>query len=212
MYRDKGMTFWKQVLWSDESKYNLFGSDGKVMVWRTSKEEFNPKCTVPTVKHGGGNVKVWGCFAWNGVGNLFFIDDNMTGEMYKDILAENLFQSSKKLKLGPDMVFQHDNDPKHTSRIVKNWLDKHRVKRLIWPPFSPDMNPIKHLWDELERRMKEHQPKNQKELRETLQAEWQNIGPDVTNKLVESVPNRLYECSRMKRYPTRYYNCENNFF
>ncbi|CAF5176284.1 unnamed protein product, partial [Rotaria magnacalcarata] len=113
-------------------------------------------------------------------------------------------KSSKKLKLGPDMVFQHDNDPKHTSRIVKNWLDKHRVKRLIWPPFSPDMNPIEHLWDELERRMKEHQPKNQKELRETLQAEWQNIGPDVTNKLVESVPNRLYECSRMKRYPTRY--------
>ncbi|CAF1115806.1 unnamed protein product [Rotaria magnacalcarata] len=102
------------------------------------------------------------------------------------------------------MVFQHDNNPKHTSRIVKNWLDKHRVKRLIWPPFSPDMNPIEHLWDELERRMKEHQPKNQKELRETLQAEWQNIGPDVTNKLVESVPNRLYECSRMKRYPTRY--------
>ncbi|CAF1412664.1 unnamed protein product [Rotaria magnacalcarata] len=132
------------------------------MVWRTSKEEFNPKCTVPTVKHGGGNVKVWGCFAWNGVGNLFFIDDNMTGEMHKNILAENLFQSSKKLKLGPDTVFQHDNDPKHTSRIVKNWFDKHRVKRLIWPPFSSDMNPIEHLWHDLERPMKNHQPKTKK--------------------------------------------------
>ena len=38
------------------------------MVWRAPKEEFQPACTVPTVKHGGGNVKVWGCFTWNGVG------------------------------------------------------------------------------------------------------------------------------------------------
>ncbi|CAF3530152.1 unnamed protein product [Rotaria sp. Silwood1] len=81
MHEDKDMEFWKTVLWSDESKFNLFGSDGKVMVWRSPKEEFNPACTVPTVKHGGGNVKVWGCFAWNGVGNLAFIDGNMTGEM-----------------------------------------------------------------------------------------------------------------------------------
>ena len=63
------------------------------------------------MKHGGGSVNVWGCFAWNGVGNLVFIEGNMTGEMYKDILAQNLFQSSKKLRLGSSMVFQHDNEP-----------------------------------------------------------------------------------------------------
>ncbi|CAF3692682.1 unnamed protein product [Rotaria socialis] len=128
----------------------------------------------------------------------------MTREMYKEILAESLFQLSKKLQLGKEMVFQQDNDPEHTSRVVKNWLDKQCVKRSIWPPFSPDMSPIGHLWDELERRMKKHQPKNQKELRETLQAEWETIGQDVTNKLVESAPNRLYECIRMKGYSTRY--------
>ncbi|CAF4730199.1 unnamed protein product [Rotaria sp. Silwood2] len=77
MYQDKGMAFWKHFLWSDESKYNLFGSDSKVMVWRTPKEEYDKKCIVPTVKYGGGNVKVWGCFAWNGVGNLVFIEGNM---------------------------------------------------------------------------------------------------------------------------------------
>ena len=50
------MTFGEVVLWSDESKFNLFGSDGKVMVWRSPKEEFDPRCTVPTVKHHGGGV------------------------------------------------------------------------------------------------------------------------------------------------------------
>ncbi|CAF4601995.1 unnamed protein product [Rotaria sp. Silwood2] len=204
MCRDKDMDFWKHVLWSDESKFNLFGSDGKVMVWRSPKEEYDPRCTVPTVKHGGGSVTVWGAFAWNGVGNLFFINGNMTGEVYKNILEQNLIQSATKLNLGREMVFQHDNDPKHTSRIVKNWLDKNGIKRLVWPPFSPDMNPIEHLWDELERRMKKHQPKNENQLRDILQVEWLEIGQDVTNKLVESVPSRLHECLRMKGYPTRY--------
>ena len=87
---------------------------------------------------------------------------------------------------------------------MKNWLAEKRVECLIWPSFSPDLNPIEHLWDELERRLKKHQPKNEKELRELLQVEWNNIREDVTKKLVESVPNRLYECFRMKGYPTKY--------
>ena len=53
------------------------------------------------------------------------------------------------------------------------------------------MNPIEHLWDELERRMKKHHPKNKEKI---LLKEWNNIGTDVTEKLVDSVPNRLYEC------------------
>ena len=45
---EKPLGFWETVVWSDESKFNVFGSDGKVMVWRTPKEEFDPKCTIPT--------------------------------------------------------------------------------------------------------------------------------------------------------------------
>ena len=100
MYREKPLGYWDNVLWTDESKFNLFGSDGKVMVWRTPKEELDPKCTVSTVKYGGGNVKCWDCFSSCGVGNLVFIDRNMTGEVYRDILQKNLFESIKKLNVG----------------------------------------------------------------------------------------------------------------
>ena len=87
-YREKPLVFWNNVIWSDESKFNLFGSDGKVMVWRSTKEELEPRCTVPTVKHGEGNAKCGGCLSSSGVGNLVFIDGNMTGELYRDILQE----------------------------------------------------------------------------------------------------------------------------
>ena len=100
IHRDKPLGYWNDVIWSDESKFNLFGLDGKVMVWRTTTEELDPKCTVPTVEHGGGNVKCWGCFSSYGVGNLVFIDGNMTGEMYRAILDNNLLQSVNKLGMG----------------------------------------------------------------------------------------------------------------
>ncbi|CAF1541910.1 unnamed protein product [Rotaria magnacalcarata] len=201
---EKPFGSWKEVLWSDESKFNLFGSDGKVMVWRSTKEEFSPHCTVPTVKYQGGSVMVWGCFSRAGVGNLHFIDGTMDRFMYREILEKNLMESANKLGLSNDFIFQHDNDPKHRAVFVNDWLKKKQIQVLKWPSFSPDLNPIEHLWDELERRMKKHQPKNKDELKRYLLHEWAGIGRDVTEKLVDSVPNRLYECVKMKGYPTRY--------
>ena len=45
MMMEKPYDYWKHVLWSDESKLNLFRSDGKIIVWRSTMEEYHPKCT-----------------------------------------------------------------------------------------------------------------------------------------------------------------------
>ena len=65
-----------------------------------------------------------------------------------------MLQSCQKLGLENSFVFQHDNDSKHTAGLVKDWLKQKKIETLNWFPFSPDMNSIEHLWDELERRMK----------------------------------------------------------
>ena len=55
----KDMYYWNHVLWSDETKLNLFGSDGVKRVWRQPGEEYKDKCVLPIVKHGGGSVVGW---------------------------------------------------------------------------------------------------------------------------------------------------------
>ena len=67
--------------------------------------------TIPTVKHGGGNIMLKGCFSAKGTGQLHCI--TMDGAMYRQILGENLLPLARALKMGCGLVFQHDNDPKH---------------------------------------------------------------------------------------------------
>ena len=103
-------------------KINLFGSDGFNHVWQRPGEEYKDKCVMPTVKHGCGNVMVWGCMSAAGVGELYFIEGNMNSHMYCEILQQSMISSLQKL--GRRAVFQYDNDPKHTSKTTTALLKR----------------------------------------------------------------------------------------
>ncbi len=83
--------------------------------------------TVPTVKHGGGSIMLWGCFSAAGTGRLVAIEGKMNAAKYRDILDENLLQSAQDLRLSRRFTFQQDNDPKHTAKITKEWLHNNSV-------------------------------------------------------------------------------------
>ena len=66
-----------------------------------------------------------------------------------------------------------DNAPCHRARAVVEWMTQKKLKHLeSWPPQSPDLNPIEHVWDILSKRMKEFRPKNLVELEARLKEEW----------------------------------------
>ena len=77
------------------------------------------------VKHQK-SVNVWGCFSWNGVGDLYRVKGIMTGPVYCQILIHHFVPSARQL-CGNNFVFQHDNDPKHTSRVVQQYLANKKV-------------------------------------------------------------------------------------
>ena len=98
-----------KILWSDETKIELFGLNAKHHVW--SKPD-----TITTVKHGGGSIMLWGCFSVAGTGRLVRIEENMNRAKYREILDENLLQGTQDLRLGRRFTFQQDNNPKHRAK------------------------------------------------------------------------------------------------
>uniref|UniRef100_A0A673KXK7 Tc1-like transposase DDE domain-containing protein n=1 Tax=Sinocyclocheilus rhinocerous TaxID=307959 RepID=A0A673KXK7_9TELE len=85
----------------------------------------------------------------------------------------------------------HDNDAKHTTKKVGDFLKQKSIKVLNWPPQSPDLNPNEHLWEVMERRRLDDVPKNQQELKNLLQRVCENIEVQVYMNLVDSMPRRL---------------------
>lgn len=203
-YISKPTPFWESVIFSDESKFNVSGSDGRQKVWRKKNKALESKNLRPTFKHGGGGIMVWGCMAANGVGSLQIINGIMNQYVYIDILKNNLQQSANKLGLGRSFIFQQDNDPKHTAMKTKEWLLYNAPRQLKTPPQSPDLNPIEHLWDEIGRRVRKRGVKNKEELKQALLDEWDKIPAEVTHKLVGSMKKRLLEVIRNKGGPTSF--------
>ncbi len=74
---------WVKALWSDETKIQLFGINSTRRVCRRRNAAYDHKNTIPTVKHGGGNIMLWGCFSAKGTGQLHRIKGTMDGAMYR---------------------------------------------------------------------------------------------------------------------------------
>lgn len=195
---------WENVMWSDETKMELFGVNSTRRVWRKKKDQYNPKNTIPTVKYGGGNIMLWGCFSAKGTGRLYCIKQRMDGAMYRQILSNNLLPSVRALKMSRGWIFQHDNDPKHTAKMTKEWLCKKNIKVLEWPSQSPDLNPIENLWRELKLRVGQRQPRNLTDLEKICVEEWAKIPVAVCANLVKNYRKCLTSVIANKGFCTKY--------
>ncbi|GBM46686.1 Transposable element Tcb1 transposase, partial [Araneus ventricosus] len=162
---------WEDVLWSDDSKYVLFGTDGIQCIRRPQGTRFNPKYQIPTMKHGGGNVMVWECVSRLGMCSLRRIQGIMDKFQYEDILEDTMRPYARN-SIGRGFIFQLENDPKHRFQHIQNRFSRRHVTPLVWPSQSPDLNIIEGVWAELERRLEERNARNAEEKFSQLEEEW----------------------------------------
>uniref|UniRef100_A0A915E512 Transposase n=1 Tax=Ditylenchus dipsaci TaxID=166011 RepID=A0A915E512_9BILA len=107
---------WAKVLWSDESKFNLFSSDGIRYVRRPPGKRYDVRYQMPTVKHSK-SVMVWGCFSRDMIGPIARVEGLMNAPMYRDILENTMLPHAIE-KMPAEWIFQQDNDPKNASNLL----------------------------------------------------------------------------------------------
>ena len=194
---------WKHVIFSDETKINRFGSDRAQWTWISADGHLRDTNMQHSFKHGGGSLIVWGCFSWHGVGFMSKIEGRMDAELYCSILGDELLQTLDWYNLSKDdIIFQQDNDRKHSSRKAKQWFLDNLVNVMKCPAYSPDLNPIENLWAIVKRELNEYDepPASMRELWTRVEDLWEHqITPEQCHRLIESMPKRIEKLYKARR-------------
>ena len=104
-------------MFTDKKKFELFGNCLRQYVRRRIGERYKSDCVLPTMKHRGGSLLVWGSITYSRIGHLYKIIDNLAAPKYKQILIHHAVPVGKAL-IGNNFVF----DPKGTARVIKKYL------------------------------------------------------------------------------------------
>uniref|UniRef100_A0A673XBW2 Uncharacterized protein n=1 Tax=Salmo trutta TaxID=8032 RepID=A0A673XBW2_SALTR len=196
---------WQKVLFTDELRFFLTRGDGRIRIYRLRNDRYTEACTLERDRFGGGgSVMVWGGVSQHHRTECDVIAGNLNAVCYReDILLPHVVPF---LQAHPDMTLQHDNATSHTARSVRDFLQHRNVSVLPWPAKSPDLNPIEHVWDLLDRRVRARAIplRNVRELAGALVEEWGNISQQELANVVQSVRRRctavLYAAGGHTRY------------
>ncbi|UYV81368.1 hypothetical protein LAZ67_20000963, partial [Cordylochernes scorpioides] len=189
--RSTWMTEWHRVVFSDESRFCLSSDSRRVRVWRRRGERSDPAAIVerPTVRQRG--IMVWGAIAYDSRSPLLRIQGTMTAQRYVDDVLRPV--TLPYLQGVPNALYQQDNARPHTARISQQALKD--VQMLPWPPYSPELSPIEHVWDIIGRRLHAlPQPLSEDELWQMVEREWRAIPQDAIRTLIDSLPRRVAAC------------------
>ncbi|GFV81791.1 transposable element Tcb2 transposase [Trichonephila clavipes] len=178
-------TEWNQIVFSDESRFNLSSDGNRVRVARTRGEHLNIAFPLQRLTALTAGLMVWGTIAYNTRSLLVLIRGTMTAQLYvHEILQPHVLQLIRWL---PGAVFQQNNVRPHKARVSQDCL--RTVTTLPWLARSSVLAPIEHIWDHLGRRV-EHQT-SLNELVASLQQIWNEMSQDIIQIFYASMPERI---------------------
>lgn len=205
-HADWGEVEWSNVLFTDESRFALYVSDGRQRVYRRRGERFAPCNFATNVQFGGGSVMVWGGISMDAKTDLHvFGRGSMNAESYiRDILDMHVVPYAPFI--GDNFILMQDNARPHVANVVREYMDITGIRTMDWPARSPDLNPIEHIWDELGRSVRNgpNPPETLDELRNGLVQAWNDMDQNVVKNLIISMPARMQAVIGARGGNTRY--------
>jgi hypothetical protein len=208
---------WGLFMWSDECSVER--GRGKVQEWvfRNAAQKWNRKMIMTYKASKDICVMVWGCFWDHGRSDLYVLDRDF--ESKKHGYSANSYIEVLDAQLAPwyeelddeGYIFMQDNAPIHTAHKVRDWFLEKGIRVIDWPPYSPDLNPIEHIWWVLKRMLHDDYPHldgtgedDIEEMQEALKDCWARIPKETFDKLYESMPRRVAACIKARGWHTKY--------
>ena len=159
---------------------------------------------------------VWAAFTSTGRVKLAFVPKKMDSNQYQFVLRRCLLPFYRRHPQRRHFEFMQDNAPIHVSRTRRirgavregtiDWLNRHNIAVLEWPPNSPDLNPTENLWGILVRRVYHENKQYQtvQELKEAIVKAWQEVDQETIDNLVLSMDARIFQVINRNGGPTDY--------
>jgi len=194
---------WEGVIWSDEYSVEKSDSGQQIWIFRQSPEKWFKDCIAPTRIGKGIFLMVWGCFCGRNHGTF--------GPLIVKLVNKSVYVKPRKYLFLPvlkcvhdtlaDPILQHDNAPVYKAAVIMDFFEKYNILIEDWPPYSPDLNPIEHVWVELKHRLYRKYPdigntedglaKVTARLAQVLPVIWEEIPEAYIKKLWKSMPDRM---------------------
>lgn len=163
---------------------------------------------------------VWGCIWLDERGHprgsklvIMERDSDAPSGGYSDRSYIDTLKKGLLLRYRRSQYFMQDNAGIHTSRKVRAFMERHHINVIDWPPYSPDLNPIEHMWWVLKKMMYKHYPQYNNLGRaqdewdgfcKALQECWRRIPNALVKRLITSMPRRIHACKKVRGWQTEY--------
>jgi len=205
-----------QSHFSDESSIQNTPNNPNAYVFRLPAFKYAPHLVnlKPHVK-ADISIMVWGMVWKGGRSPLVIMERDIeaarngySANSYIWALEEGLLSTYR-----PGYPFQQDNASIHTARKVKDWFEEHGIWVIDWPPHSPDLNPIEHIWKALKDQLYRNNPyldflrgseADIQVFAKALQDTWDSLPQALIDRLVDSMPSRLQAVHQARGWYTKY--------
>jgi len=185
---------WSEWIWSDETWVTGLGTGRKYVL--VFPGEDTGEFASPRMRANGWMF--WGCFAgqFKGPGLVW---QKAWGRINSETYQQRIMPLFNDFAARhPSYRLQQDNAPAHASKSTTAYFQANNLagRLVVWPPHSPDLNPIEHVWGWMKRWI-EGQAAVQltgRALEEAVMAAWNAVPEDFLIRLIDSMPRRIVKC------------------